>query len=434
MKTKTIVLIISAIVIGFIAIRFVIFPENSTTVIARETAGQFTAPIQTVTPAPIETSTPLPTDTQSPPPPPTEPESLSSPTALPAVATLQPSVVLHGKLFFDIDLSGNQNLVPVRYYRGLVYPLEPDKRQNLDFIKTLRAYKESHPYLMDGTQINIMEPGLSGYEVCGYLKEIKAGCALTDADGKFEITEGTIRAGDVVGIRIADISSEKIGTMAYQNQFVRSVTLPPYEINGYMVPEQNLIQTDLMKLSNTHYLSATEEPLVIGLSQGYLPYQPVKGEMYVYSFFDHDSRVAYGLDWRNRNCLMPKAYNQPPNKITDGTDGVIFGGQKGDQVLSMGFGIATVNESEDMGKQVIVMIDNAPHSVVYSHLDTVLVNNLQEVFIGQIIGTVGRTGRDVGAPQVHVEIGKNTKLDPFGDPKGTYAPVWTRYFSPVEFP
>jgi len=434
MKTKTIVLIISAIVIGFIAIRFVIFPENSTPVIATETAGQFTAPIQTVTPAPTETSTPLPTDTQSPPPPPTETESLSSPTALPAVATLQPSVVLHGKLFFDIDLSGNQNLVPVRYYRGLVYPLEPDKRQNLDFIKTLRAYKESHPYLMDGTQINIMEPGLSGYEVCGYLKEIKAGCALTDADGKFEITEGTIRAGDVVGIRIADISSEKIGTMAYQNLFVRSVTLPPYEINEYMVPEQNLIQTDLMKLSNTHYLSATEEPLVIGLSQGYLPYQPVKGEMYVYSFFDHDSRVAYGLDWRNRNCLMPTAYNQPPNKITDGTDGVIFGGQKGDQVLSMGFGIATVNESEDMGKQVIVMIDNAPHSVVYSHLDTVLVNNLQEVFIGQIIGTVGRTGRDVGAPQVHVEIGNNTKLDPFGDPKGTYAPVWTRYFSPVEFP
>lgn len=437
MKTKTILLIISAIVIGYIAIQFIISPHNTVPIVPGELPTLIPSyvppPTQTSAPTPTETSAPSPTETSAPTPTETQ---IPQPTSLkvPPSESSQPLVALQGQLFFDIDLSGKQNQIPVRYYRDLIYPREPEKRQNLDFVRSLRAYKEAHPYLMDGTLIYMMEPGLSGYEVCGFVKEIKNGCALTDADGKFEIKKDTIREGDTVGIRITDATTEKIGTMAYQNMYVKSVTLPTYEINGYMVPEQTLIQTDMMKLSNTHYLSANEEPLLIGLSQGYMPYQPVKGEMYVYSFFDHDSRLAYGLDWRNRNCLMPPAYNQPPNKITDGTDGVIFGGQKGDLVLSMGFGIASVNESEEMGRQVIVMIDNAPHSVVYSHLDTVLVNNLQEVFVGQIIGTVGRTGKEVGAPQVHVEIGNNTKLDPFGDPSGESAPVWTRFFSPVEFP
>lgn len=430
MKTKTIVLIICGIVIGFIVIRFIISPEKPSLSLApTEIVGQLSTPFPTFPPVPSDTPTPIPTETLAPT---TTETEIQIPS--PTVEVLQPAVTLRGQLFFDIDLSGQQNPVTVRYFRDLIYPSEPDKHQNPDFSKALREYKLAHPYLMDGTLVNLMEPGLSDYEVCGYVKEVKAGCALTDAEGKFEIAGDMIRKGEVVGIRITDASNEKMGTMAYQNLFVRSVTVPAYEMNGTKVPEQNLVQTDLMKLSNTHYIDASESPLIIGLTQGYLPYLPIKGDMYVYSFFDHDSRIAYGLDWRNRNCLMPTAYNQPPNKITDETNGVIFGGQKGDLVLSMGFGIASVSESEDMGKQVTVMIDNVPHSVVYSHLDAVLINDMQEVFSGQIIGTVGRTGRDIGAPQVHVEIGSNTRLDPFGDPNGAYDPIWTRYFSPVEFP
>ncbi len=319
------------------------------------------------------------------------------------------------------------------YYEDLIRPKNPAFRQNQDLVKVIEEYKLKHPYANDGIRTTITEPGLSNYEVCAFLKEDKAGCALTDTEGNFSIVDSGIRMGDTVGISIKDNSDEKVGTMGYQNRYVKPAVIPAYEMNGIQVPEQNLVQTHLMKLSNTYVVAASEEKIILGLTQGYLPYPPLRGDLYIYSFFDHDERKTYGLDWRGRNGMTPNTYNHIPNKVKDNLNGVDFGGQKGDLVISLGFGVAKITESEELGKQVIVMIDNVPHYIKYSHLDTVLINDMQEVFAGQIIGINGRTGKDVGAPHVHIDVGTSGQ-DPFGDPYGSYAQIWTRAFSPAEFP
>ena len=384
------------------------------------TTPQVTPQVTVNSPEPSVTSTPEPTKT---------PTSIPSPTP---TATQLP-ITLKGLIFFDIDGSGQQNEIKLNYYNGLIHPKDQAFRQNPDLVKVLEDYILFHPSTKDGTEIAIMEPGLSNYEVCAYLKDAKTGCALTDPDGKFSLADTGIRMGDSIGITITDGSTDRIGTMAYQNRFLRTVIVPTYQMNNVQVPEQTLFQTNLMKLADSFYISASEEEMVIGLMQGFLPYPPLQGNPYIYSFFDHDLRKNYGLDWRGRTGITPKTFNHPPNKMTDNLDGVDIGGQKGDFVLSMGFGVATSKKSDNLGNQVIVMVDNVPHIITYSHLDTVLIKDMQEVFRGQIIGIVGRTGKDVGAPHIHLDIG-SSGFDPFGDPKGLYSQSWTRAFSPAEFP
>ncbi len=402
----------SAIVILVFILYACTSPQSQQTEKSLETAARPTEVPFTSTPRPTRTATPLPSPTS---------------TATPLPVTLQ------GTLFFDIDGSGSRNNIEMKYYDGLIHPKNPRFRQNPDLVKVLERYILFHPLTKDGTTITIMEPGLSGFQVCATLKKTVSMCAVSDAEGNFSMANESIRLGDAVGLTISDAREEKVGTMSYQNRYVKSVTIPAYEMHGVKVPEQHLVQTNLMKLSNTFNVTADNEPMLIGLMQGFLPYPPLKGSPYIYSFFDHDPRIGYGLDWRGRTGLTPKTYNHPPNKMTDNLDGVDIGGQKGDFVLSMGFGMAAAKKSETMGNQVVVMIDNIPQSVTYSHLDTILITELQEVFNGQIIGTNGRTGKDVGAPHVHLDVG-NTGVDPFGDPNGTYAQVWSRAFSPAEFP
>lgn len=383
---------------------------------------------------PTITAVPTPFVIASPTLPPAEtPTLIPTPTASPIPTITEQPVTLTGRLFFDMDVSGTQNEIQMKYYDGLIHPKNKNQVQNLDFVKNLEQYIQSHPNTKDGTRITILEPGLSNYAVCAFISDIPAGCALTDSQGDFSLSGSGIRKGDPVGLSIIDKNVDKTATMRYQNRFVKSVIIPAYTMNARQVPEQRLTQTHIMKISNRFYITASEEKVIRGLLQGFMPYQIIRGEPYIYSFFDHDLRKGYGLDWRNRTGLIPRTYNQIPNKMTDNLDGIDIGGQKGDFVLSAGFGMATVKESEKYGKQVVVMIDNIPHLLTYSHLDTVLVADMQEVFTGQIIGIIGRSGKDVGAPHVHLDVG-SSGVDPFGDPLGKYEQVWTRAFSSAEFP
>jgi hypothetical protein len=415
MKTKTGVLTILVLVLGYLLLQFATSQSvNKTTTVNNTQKAIVTV---TLSPTLISTSLPAPSPTLT-----------SSPTPAPS----QPPVALQGRLFFDIDVSGKQNEIQMKYYEGLIRPKNTTIHQNPDLVKVLEEYKVTHPAVNDGKRITIMEPGLSNIEVCASVAESKVACVLTDEQGDFTISGTTIRSGDFVGLNFTDKSEGPAPKMAYQNRFVRPVAIPAYEVDGIKVPEQNLSQTHLMKISNIYYVMAGEKDISIGLMQGALPYPPMQGEPYIFSFFDHDPRVAWGLDWRGRTALIPKSYNQLPNKLTDHLDGVDIGGQKGDFVLSVGFGMATVKKSETMGNQVIVMVDNFPHNITYSHLDTVLISGTQEVFTGMIIGVVGRTGKNVGAPHIHLDVG-SSGYDPFGDPKGSYEQLWTRAFSPVEF-
>ncbi len=399
--------------------------------------------MQTPEPTPIEPSpipatatlvpTDIPTSTLAPTSSPTStPTSSPTPPPSPTPTATNVPVTLTGRLFFDIDLSGTQSEILMKYFDGLIHPGYRKQTQNADFVRALEDYILHHPGTQDWTYIEIMEPGLSNIEVCASVKGVTAACVLTDAQGNFSIGSTAIRYGDFVGIDFVDKNESDIPKMAFQNRYVKPVHIPAHELDGVSVPEQNLVQTHLMKLSNTYYVEAGDSEINIGLTQGALPYPPLQGEPYIYSFFDHDPRLAWGLDWRSRTALSPQSYNQLPNRLTDNLDGVDIGGQKGDFVISLGFGMATSRQSEIMGNQIIVMVDNFPHLLTYNHLDKVLISGTQEVFAGQIIGIVGRTGKNVGAPHVHLDVG-TSGYDPFGDPDGAYPQLWTRAFSPFEF-
>lgn len=360
--------------------------------------------------------------------------STSTPTSIPSptpTATSLPATI-SGRLFFDINLSGTRDEIRMKYFDGLIHPGFRPQTQNADFVRALEDYTQSHPHTRDWTYIMLLEPGLSNIEVCASLKGVQQACVLTDEQGFYSLKASAIRQGDFIGLKFTDLNEGEIHKMTYQNRPVKPVTIPPYELNGISVPEQNLVQTHLMKITNIYYIEAGKGDVNIGLTQGALPYPPIKGEPYIYSFFDHDPRIGWGLDWRTRTALSPKSYNQLPNRLTDNLDGVDVGGQKGDLVVSVGFGMATIRRSENMGNQIIVMVDNFPHLITYSHLDTVLISGTQEVFAGQIIGVVGRTGKNVGAPHVHLDVG-SSGYDPFGNPDGAYPQLWTRAFSPIEF-
>jgi hypothetical protein len=204
-------------------------------------------------------------------------------------------------------------------------------------------------------------------------------------------------------------------------------------MNGIKVPEQKLTQTHLMKITNTYYVIAGEKDISIGLVQGVLPYPLLQGQQVIQSFLDHDPRVGLGLDWRGKTGINEQKNGLMSNSVIDNHDGIGIGGEAGDFVLSVGFGMAASRELESDGKQVTVMVDNYPRLFIYDHLDTLLISKTQEVFTGMIIGTIGIQDDHSGSPYFRFEVG-NSGYDPFGHPEGQYEQLWTRSFSPVEFP
>lgn len=352
-------------------------------------------------------------------------ETSIPPTALP--------VILQGRLFFDIDLSGTQNAVPFRYVDALIDPAGRDETQNPDLLRALETYRLTNPGATDNEVINLPEPGLSNIEVCASNNEITNVCVVTGEKGDFFLSHTLIKSGDPVGLTFTDKNTGPFQKMAYQNRYVRPVIIPEYELNGIKVPEQNLTQTHLMKISNTYYVIAGEKDIVIGLLQGVLPYPLVSGKSQIRSFSDHDPRAGYGLDWRGKTAVFSPEGSPESDAIFDNLNGVDISGKEGGFVYSAGFGMAAIRNLNGTPNEIIVMVDNYPRLFEYSHLDTLLISGTQEVFAGMIIGTIGKKDGESGLPYFHFEVG-NTGVDPFGHPVGKYEQLWTRAFSPVEFP
>ena len=258
-------------------------------------------------------------------------------------------------------------------------------------------------------------------------------CVLTGEKGDFFLSHALIKSGDPVGLTFTDKNTGAFQKMAYQNRYVKPVTVPAYEMNGIQVPEQHLTQTHLMKISNTYYVIAGEKDIVIGLLQGVLPYPLVSGKSQIRSFSDHDPRAGYGLDWREKTAVIKLDGSPESGANVDNLNGVDITGEEGGFVYSAGFGMAAIRNLNGSPNEIIVMVDNYPRLFEYSHLDTLLISGTQEVFTGMIIGTIGKKDGESGPPYFHFEVG-NTGVDPFGHPAKKYEQLWTRAFSPLEFP
>ncbi|GEK10125.1 M23/M56 family metallopeptidase [Pseudoalteromonas peptidolytica] len=100
------------------------------------------------------------------------------------------------------------------------------------------------------------------------------------------------------------------------------------------------------------------------------------------------------------------------NKAHQGVD---FAGSTGDSVMTVADGIVTVSDNTTLGKNygkvVLIQHDNGYQSL-YAHLDSIDVAVGETVLKGEMIGTIGETGRVTG-PHLHLEIlHQNTRIDP----------------------
>jgi hypothetical protein len=346
-----------------------------------------------------------------------------TPTLTPTIVPTKEPVPLEGKLFFDINASGLQDKTEIIFFKAMLEPMDAKWEQNPQFIKVLKDYFDTHPLTKDREQITIIEPSLPNYEVCSNINNEKKGCALTDAEGNFTIIDSGAKEGDTVGISIIDKNENETGTMKYVNRFIRPVVIPAYKMNGVEVPEQDLSDTRISTISKIFYVKAGETFLDIGLMQGFMRYPPIEGEMYIAGLFDHDQKYGSKLNWMGNNKKMQENHW--------GTD---FGAHRGNFVLATGPGLAQQDMDKKGAKSILISIANSNYPVASGHLDNYLVNNMENVFYGQIIGTNGTTGTNSN-PHVHMDISiLKYKYDPFGDPYGTYGQMWIRAMSPAEFP
>lgn len=94
-------------------------------------------------------------------------------------------------------------------------------------------------------------------------------------------------------------------------------------------------------------------------------------------------------------------------------DGINIRAAKGDGVRAAEHGVVVYADDQMEGYGNLILLRHADGYVTaYAHLDKTLVKKGEKVGRGQMIGTVGTSGR-VASPQLHFEIRKGTKaLDP----------------------
>ncbi|MDA9594821.1 M23 family metallopeptidase [Candidatus Pelagibacter sp.] len=93
--------------------------------------------------------------------------------------------------------------------------------------------------------------------------------------------------------------------------------------------------------------------------------------------------------------------------------GIDIAAKKGTKIKSSGSGIVTMAENDLYYTGGTIIIDHGHGiSTIYSHLETILVSVGDKIYQGNIIGTVGSTGRSTGP---HLDFRVNwfqTRLDP----------------------
>jgi murein DD-endopeptidase MepM/ murein hydrolase activator NlpD len=89
--------------------------------------------------------------------------------------------------------------------------------------------------------------------------------------------------------------------------------------------------------------------------------------------------------------------------------GLDFVAPKGTKIYSTGDGIVTLSKFSRKGYGNEIIIDHSfGYSTRYAHLDEIFIKKGEKVKRGQLIGTLGSTGRSTG-PHLHYEIRYNNK-------------------------
>ena len=130
---------------------------------------------------------------------------------------------------------------------------------------------------------------------------------------------------------------------------------------------------------------------------------------------DPDIPSRFPLDMQYRNNVTIEFGWEGLNPITKEKmkhKGIDLRAPKGTAVYATANGVvAKSSYHEGYGKMIVIKHEQA-FATLYAHLDELLVEEGEELKIGQKIGTVGSTGRSTG-PHLHYEVRKGGEhLDP----------------------
>jgi len=259
-----------------------------------------------------------------------------------------------------------------------------------------------------GQFVTVMEPVLPGFAVNATIGGNRYS-AVTGPDGLYRIT--TVEpAGTQAQLQFIDPAQDPL-RMGFINRFNGTVTIPPYSVGEYSVPEQVLNDTTLIEIANGISITVGQDQQ-IGLTQGFLT-MPITSAQYPTltqnQAYDHLLIPGKGVDFTGNphicvtyNLCAPQAEWAPWQGTGDQHTGYDMGWvaePKGDMgIASMPGEVYVVNE----GSEFYIMSrlgwnfcdNNQPSDIygaIYAHNMDALVRD-GNILRGQLAVVIGNTG------------------------------------------
>jgi len=302
-----------------------------------------------------------------------------------------------GKLFWDANGSGLQDetsfIVPEFTVEDLPY-----------FFELLSTQGTAIEKFILRELVTVTEPDIPSMRVC--VGEV---CTETDKSGEFTILPENYQTSYKLAFEDPNRGyPEK--EFRYINVWKRAVVVEAYEVDGVVVPEQHLNDTETVELDRGIVIISNEEN-AIGLMQGFLS-QPfnVKTNIQIKNWYDLDPEAKSVRNW----FLEKKMISSPEfnTGTTDSHDGIDFSAPKSSFIIASSQGVVSFARfnSEGFGgyppAQVVEIVNN-DYIIHTGHVDQVLVTENDEVYRGQIIAVIGKTG----SAWVHLHFSIRTESD-----------------------
>lgn len=142
------------------------------------------------------------------------------------------------------------------------------------------------------------------------------------------------------------------------------------------------------------------------------PVPPVTPQSYIHKASSEQISLRPDFTWPTNSRHVTAKFGQVGKIWEVSHQGIDFKGKTGEPVYASADGIVQLVTTEvNWGKRIILKHDNGYQSL-YGHMDSLGVSRGQYVKAGDVIGTVGSTGKSTG-PHLHFEIRKKGRhLDP----------------------
>ena len=139
---------------------------------------------------------------------------------------------------------------------------------------------------------------IANFGVCANIEYSEKTCTETNEKGKY-FFKSISPLGSQISLSFADPNADNPSlAFTYINNWNGEKFIPSVEINGARIPEQNLQDTEVVPISRGVKVTVGNHN-IIGLMQGLftMPF-PKSTEYSVTTWYDLDSRVNHGLNWK----------------------------------------------------------------------------------------------------------------------------------------